>query len=351
MTCPPSEDRRKPLLAVAIDDDPGEVEILRRHLREIRSFEVEVLHASHRAEAERLLRERAVDLVFLDYQLGPETGVELLADLRSRGDLRPVVALTGRGDQYAAARLVRAGADDYIAKGDLTPEVARRAIESARAQFQRRVAEQRALGNAQRLEDANRQLEISQRHVEEMNRRLRELSNTDPLTEVANRRCFVARCEAELARVGRQGGLLGLVMVDVDHFKRVNDAHGHQAGDEALRAVAAALQSSVRGYDLVARLGGEEFALLLPHADREGARAVAERCRAAVAALELPVTGEPSRVTMSAGIALLPAPGLERLDDLIRVADEALYAAKRAGRDTVVEAGTEPQPTRRRAEA
>lgn len=105
--------------------------------------------------------------------------------------------------------------------------------------------------------------------------------------------------------------------------------------------VAAALQSSVRPYDLVARLGGEEFALLLPYTDRVGARAVAERCRTAVSALEL--TGKPSRVSVSSGIALFPASGLERLDDLIRAADEALYSAKRSGRDTVVEAGTEPQ--------
>lgn len=331
-------DRR--LLALVIDDDAGEVEILRRHLQEVRGIEVELAHAGDRAEAEAVLRDRAVGLVFLDYQLGGENGVDLLVDLRAQGDLRPVIALTGRGDEYAAAGLVRAGADDYIVKSDLAPEVVRRAIESAQAQFGRRVAEREALRNAQRLEHANRQLEASQARIEAMNRRLRELSNTDPLTGIANRRYFFERCEAEFARLEREGGSLALVMLDVDRFKRINDVHGHQVGDRALVAVAEALCSGVRRYDLAARLGGEEFAVLLPHARREGAWSVSERCRDAIREIRLGLGREPRGLSASAGIALVPGPDLATLDDLIRVADAALYAAKRAGRDCALEAGS-----------
>lgn len=338
MTDPGPKGPRERLLALAIDDDAAEVEILRRHLEAVPALEVEVVHASDRARGEALLQRRAVDLIFLDYHLGAETGVEVLTELRRRGELRPVIALTGRGDEYAAAGLVRAGADDYIVKGDLAPDLVRRAIESARAQFRRRLAEQEALRNARRLEEANRELERSQRRIEAMNRRLRELSNTDPLTGIANRRYFVERCEAELARVVRQGGGLALGMVDVDHFKQVNDVHGHQVGDAGLVAVARALQQGVRRYDLVARLGGEEFALLLPEADVFGARSVIERCRRAIGAIELPVDREPRRMTASAGIAGYPTEGVSKLDDLIRAADEALFEAKRDGRDRVREA-------------
>lgn len=338
MTDRPAGGSRERLLAVAIDDVAADVEILRRHVAAISAFEMEVLHAVDRAQGEALLQRSAVDLIFLDYQLGAETGVELLTDLRARGELRPVIALTGRGDQYAAAGLVRAGADEYIVKSDLDPEVARRAVEAARAQFDRRLAEQEVIRNACRLEETNRELECSQRRIEAMNRRLRELSNTDPLTGIANRRYFVERCEAERARLARQGGCLALAMVDVDHFKQVNDVHGHQVGDVALVAVARALQQGVRRYDLVARLGGEEFALLLPEAGVEGARAVLDRCRHAISAIELPVDREPRRMSASAGISGYPAQGLDTLDDLIRAADEALFAAKRAGRDQVQEA-------------
>lgn len=342
--------RDRPLVVLAIDDDEGEVEILRRTLRAVRGLEVEFLHAADRSEAEAALAAREVALVFLDYQLDAESGVELLADLRDRGDLRPVIALTGRGDEYAAARLVRAGADDYIVKGDLAPELLRRAIESARAQHGRRVAEREALRNAKRLEQANRELKASHARIEAMNRRLRELSNTDPLTGIANRRYFLGRCEAEFARVEREGGGLALVMLDVDRFKRINDVHGHQVGDRALRAVAQALGESVRRYDLAARLGGEEFALLLPRARREGAWSVAERCRSAIRAIALPVAHEPRGLSASAGIALHPGVGAATLDDLLRVADEALYACKRAGRDCAREAGA-PEPAASEAAA
>ncbi|MDA8341738.1 MAG: GGDEF domain-containing protein [Actinomycetota bacterium] len=156
---------------------------------------------------------------------------------------------------------------------------------------------------------------------------LRHESRTDALTGLANRRTLTERLALELARAGRSGRPLALAMVDLDHFKSSNDAHGHVAGDTVLRTVAAVLASHVRAQDLAARYGGEEFCLLLPETGERGATAVLESLRAAVAA-----TTE-GAVTFSAGVAVWDR--LEEGRDLVARADAALYRAKQEGRDRV----------------
>jgi diguanylate cyclase (GGDEF)-like protein len=154
------------------------------------------------------------------------------------------------------------------------------------------------------------------------------LAKLDGLTGVANRRVFETVLDREVARARRIRLELSLVVFDVDHFKVVNDTHGHQAGDEVLRHVARALSSVARDIDLVARYGGEEFAAILPACSRDQAIEVGERMRAAVAA------DPDAGVTVSAGVATLPADGADA-DQLLAAADEALYDAKRAGRDRI----------------
>ncbi|HEY6911224.1 MAG TPA: diguanylate cyclase [Myxococcales bacterium] len=171
-----------------------------------------------------------------------------------------------------------------------------------------------------------------------------ELSFTDPLTGVANRRQLLVRLEQEVSRSARFGEPLSLLMIDLDLFKRVNDAHGHAVGDGVLRGVALALAQNVRRIDVVARIGGDEFCVLLPRAAKHEALEVAEKLRRAVAAAELPgPQGQPPLfITSSAGVATLrvdadDAPGL------MDRADAALFEAKRLGRDRVVQA----EPARR----
>ncbi len=165
----------------------------------------------------------------------------------------------------------------------------------------------------------------------EANERLARLAMSDPLTGLANHRAFRDALDAEVERARRHSRPLALAVIDVDHFKSVNDTHGHVAGDQALVEVAARLTRSSRRGDIVARVGGEEFAWLLPETDRAGARRVAERARRAVAARPVGLAG---RVTVSIGLAeLAQATGGT---DLYRRADQALYAAKRAGRDRSV---------------
>jgi diguanylate cyclase (GGDEF)-like protein/PAS domain S-box-containing protein len=172
-----------------------------------------------------------------------------------------------------------------------------------------------------------------QRALEE---RLRALAITDPLTGAYNRRHFFELGEAELRRAGRYGRPTSLAMLDIDHFKSVNDELGHGAGDAVLREVACVLRDEVRGSDVVARMGGEEFALLFPETRLRAARATAERIRRAVSARSLVRHGLPPdrRITVSVGLAERQA--AETLGELMKRADAALYEAKSTGRDRVV---------------
>lgn len=164
--------------------------------------------------------------------------------------------------------------------------------------------------------------------------RLREAATTDELTRIANRRAVVARLETELARAKRDGQMLGVVMFDIDFFKRVNDDHGHATGDAVLAEVAHTLASTVREYDLVGRFGGEEFLVVAPEIDAPGLAALAERLRSAVQSEPIACMGTEIRVTVSGGTALSePDDTAERL---VSRADAALYVAKDSGRNIVV---------------
>uniref|UniRef100_I2Q437 diguanylate cyclase n=1 Tax=Desulfovibrio sp. U5L TaxID=596152 RepID=I2Q437_9BACT len=167
----------------------------------------------------------------------------------------------------------------------------------------------------------------------EMEAHLQLLANTDPLTGLANRARFFAAASAAIRRAQREGRPLSVVMLDLDHFKAINDTHGHEAGDAFLKALAGLCRDLLRGQDLAARIGGEEFALLLPDTDKAGALALADRLRLATAGRPLP--GLDRTVTLSAGVSEV-RPGETTVDAVLSRADQALYAAKHAGRNHVL---------------
>jgi two-component system cell cycle response regulator len=167
--------------------------------------------------------------------------------------------------------------------------------------------------------------------------RLEVLALTDPLTQTHNRRALMERLTEELERARRYSLQLSVLMVDLDHFKAVNDSYGHVVGDEVLRGVSKILQREARAVDVVARFGGEEFVLVLPETGEDGAVALAERIRTRVAETPPVPGGEYGwlRVTVSLGVATVPSPSVNTPEDLIAVADEALYRAKAQGRNQV----------------
>ena len=164
-----------------------------------------------------------------------------------------------------------------------------------------------------------------------------DLSSRDPLTGLANRRSFELALTREVDRVARSGESALLLMVDIDHFKRVNDSHGHAAGDQVIRAVAQALSDSVRPMDLTARIGGEEFAVLLPNCPATFGPQVAGRVRqrVAAAAVTLPLDGQQLSVTVSVGGAFAPQWVRSSAAIWLQRADSQLYRAKAEGRDRV----------------
>lgn len=161
-----------------------------------------------------------------------------------------------------------------------------------------------------------------------------QLATHDALTELYNRRHFVEMTEKEIARSLRHARPLALCIIDVDLFKPVNDRYGHISGDEVLRQIAALVHQHARNDDIAARIGGEEFAVLLPECDAAAAQAFAERLRGAVAGAVFRPGGEPQRITISVGIAVL-GPGRDTRPALMAAADAALYRAKAEGRNRV----------------
>ena len=168
------------------------------------------------------------------------------------------------------------------------------------------------------------------------NHRLEALAQTDPLTQLVNRRALTIRLLTEMERVRRYNAPLAMLLLDLDHFKLINDTYGHLVGDDVLSGVAALLQRAVRTVDTVARYGGEEFVMVLPETGKQGAIAFAERIRDKLASHRFPMAGgQEIHVTGSIGVANYPSPHIESVEDLFRAADAALYRAKGSGRNLV----------------
>ncbi len=298
--------------SVLIIDDSDAVR--ERIIKTLESFDLfdRYYEAEDGLEGFKKLLSSPVDIILCDLEMPRIDGFKFLGMLKSRPDLQdvPIIILTGMNDRDLKIKGLEQGASDYITK-PFDPE-----------EMVARVKIHLKIKNLQ--DDLKRSNEL-----------LLELSNTDHLTGLFNRRYLMETLDKEVQRSNRKGGNLSLLILDIDHFKQVNDTYGHLQGDVVLQKVALQLQKELRNYDIAARYGGEEFVAVLPDATLKEAVFVAERVRMSVQSVRFSGSLSQLKLTVSLGVATFPSPECTTVDGFIKLADDALYRAKSGGRNRV----------------
>ena len=304
-----SETEKKLLKILVCDDDPADRKLMRVCLREIKDREIVMLEAGEASEITGALEKRRIDLVLMDIQMPEKSGMEWLVEIVEK-KIAPVIIMTSSGDEEIAVQALQEGAVGYLPKGRLSTERLERIIDDALKRW----------GRMQQSRADWEQLE--------------QLAFFDPLTKLLNRRAILRKLEEQVNFVRRYGEGLSLIMLDIDHFKKVNDSCGHLTGDEVLAGVASLLNENIRVTDFAGRYGGEEFIVVLPRTGLDGALVLAGRVRKMIekARMQDP-DGNDFHVTVSLGLSEYREGDDPR--SLISRADEALYRAKESGRNRV----------------
>jgi two-component system, cell cycle response regulator len=287
---------------------------LRQEIREVlekAGIDGDFYEAGNGLEGFKILLDHPVDLVFCDLVMPQIDGAKFLQMRAGRTYLLdvPVLMLTAIGDIEQKVKVLSQGANDYITKPFHPGELV------ARAQVHLKI----------------KHLQDELRHK---NALLVELSTTDSLTKIYNRRHFLELARKEFERSSRMGLQLAMLILDVDHFKTINDTFGHQAGDEVLLSVCKVVDSTLRDYDIFGRYGGDEFTIVFPQTELSQAMRVAERLEANVQELAMECVKK-TKLTLSGGLAAKSSSHKD-LESLIKDADEALYRAKQTGRAKIV---------------
>lgn len=307
---------QSPMQLLLVDDDENYRDFVAFALKQ--SFnDIQIKEAGTLQEALSLLLQEKFDCVLLDYNLPDGLGPELLGKRLQFLSNCPVIILTSMNEDSIGVSTLQIGAEDYLVKGEVTPLTLKRSIRYAIERYKHRSEFEKLTSDLY-----NKNLEL--KHA---NDKLQDLVVTDSLTGIANRRAFHARL-TQLLSEARRGRKFALLMGDIDHFKIINDTHGHPIGDYVLTTVAQLLSSTARETDFVARYGGEEFCILIADVDEARAKLQAERLRKIIHTID------EYKITMSFGICVATAD--MNKDTLIRSADIALYHAKQKGRDCVV---------------
>lgn len=295
-----------------IDDSEAVREKIIRTLEPLDLF-ARFYQAEDGLEGFKKLLASPVDIVLCDLEMPRMDGFKFLGMLKSRPEVAdtPVIILTGNEDRELKIRGLEQGACDFLTKPFDAEEL---------------VARMKVHLKIKHLQD----------DLKRTNELLLELSNTDHLTGLFNRRYLIEALDRELQRAQRRDGTVSLIMLDLDHLKRINDTYGHMQGDMVLQNTALQIKKELRCYDVAARYGGEEFVAILPDTSLKEAFMVADRIRLAIQGMRLAGSMAGERVTASLGVAGFPSPHYEEIDGLLRAADEALYQAKERGRNQVV---------------
>jgi two-component system, cell cycle response regulator len=301
---------------LVVDDHPDNVEIILARL-ESRGYQIET--ASNGKEALERVHANPPHLVLLDVMMPLMDGYEVARRIKGDPSLPfiPIILVTARDSTEDKVEGLDAGAEDYLTKPVNFPELEARV---------------RSMLRIKRLQD---EIDEKNRQLEEANKKLRKLSITDGLTGLFNHRYMHELLREEFERSRRSSDPVAVVMLDLDHFKKVNDTYGHPTGDVILFETAEILRDTAREIDMLGRYGGEEFMIVLPDADEDAAAQFAERVRERLSDHLFRDDATEVRMTVSAGVAALPAAGVDSPSGLLKLADEALYRAKEGGRNQV----------------
>ncbi|MEI7457141.1 MAG: diguanylate cyclase [Nitrosomonadales bacterium] len=311
------------LQVLVVEDDPTTLKLLDAMLK---SAGHTVMLASNGVEALRMIRQQVPQLIVSDWMMPEMDGLSLCRKLRESDAWRNIytVILTAQESPERLIQAFEAGADDYLLK-PIAPKIF----------FARLRAAHRVIQMQAELADDREQLQRLANELTEANHRLQQLALTDVLTGLPNRRAAMVRLDQEWSTAQRNRRPFACMVLDVDHFKAINDQYGHPAGDVVLSSMAQALRAAARAQDLVARFGGEEFLVICPDTEVDAAFQCAERLRLQVAAMTVPGVDPAIKLTVSIGVAV-SRPEMADLEVLLAGADKCLYAAKQAGRNRTV---------------
>ncbi len=273
--------------------------------------QVNLLRAVTLKEAFQIIDKHPVELIFLDHVLPDGTSFDFMRKLKEKEEQIPVVVITGQGDEMVASQIIQAGAYDYINKSHLNLPSVSRIVKNAMEKFHLKREMQKAFD------------------------RLAEMATKDELTGLLNRRLMYESLNREMQRVERYDSDLACLMIDLDHFKQINDTYGHLFGDTVLKEFSASLQELVRSTDLIFRYGGEEFALLLSETNLYGCLQIAEKIRSHFEQKHYSHETNSVVITVSIGVASVKHHHIEEGQTLLTYADKALYHAKANGRNQV----------------
>lgn len=289
--------KNKPTILI-IDDSPSNLQLLAHVLKD--QYFIKVANHGHKGleVAHSLPRP---DLILLDIIMPDIDGYEVCKQLKADDKVKdiPIIFITGKTDTDDEEKGLLIGASDYITK-PIKPAIV--------------------------LARVKNQITIRRQHLQ-----LQEIAMHDALTGLYNRHYLLDQFSKRLSHAARHGNELSLLVIDIDHFKQVNDTHGHKAGDNILKAVATILEKNCRKEDIAVRFGGEEFVVLLEHCNLDSAQRIAEKMRAEIELAQ----PEGIKITASFGLSELSETS-NSFDSLFNRADEAMYAAKEAGRNKVV---------------
>lgn len=307
---------RKRYRVLMVEDSRVSLEVYAQRL-ERRGYQVATAISAEEARVE--LESGLPDLILLDVFMPKVSGFEFVRELRADPKTArvPIILISALSDTQHIVEGLELGANDYVTKPIVMPIL------------------------TARMEALMRSSELVRR-LEVQTELLSKLAAFDDLTGVYNRRSMFHHLEAELSRCRRYGRSLGILMVDIDHFKRVNDEHGHLVGDQALRWVASTLQNELRSMDFLCRYGGEEFCAILPETNRPGVARAGERLRAAIERSLFEYDNVEMHLSISLGGASWASDESTEFPDLLARADTALLEAKRGGRNQVRVANEEP---------